>query len=54
MLITKKWSNPYDVLGIPFNSSDSEIIEKRKQIVQIVHPNKTDHPKAKEAFNIIE
>ena len=54
LLVSKKWSNPFDILGLPFNSSDYEIKEKRKKLVQILHPNKTDHKRANEAFNIVE
>lgn len=46
--------NPFDLLGIPFNSTDEEIKEKRKKLIQIAHPNKSDHPRANEAFNLIE
>jgi hypothetical protein len=53
-ILSKDWKNPFEVLELKFNVPDDQVKEKRNFFVKILHPNKTDNPRAKDAFNIIE
>ena len=53
-LLGKVWRNPYDVLQIDMNANDDEIRKQFKMFTIILHPDKCDDPRAKDAFPIID
>ncbi|CAK5268469.1 unnamed protein product [Mycena citricolor] len=46
--------NPYDILDIDESSTTEEIKKRYKQLSLIIHPDKTPHPRAPEAFDILK
>ncbi|KZP00599.1 DnaJ-domain-containing protein [Calocera viscosa TUFC12733] len=46
--------NPYDVLDIDYNASPSEIKKRYRQLSLFIHPDKTPHPKAPDAFDLLK
>jgi len=56
-LLTFKDANfidPYDVLNIPYNSSEEQIKRKYRSTAMLVHPDKCSFPEAPDAFHILE
>lgn len=45
--------NPFEHLNLPFNSSMDEVKRQYRKISLLVHPDKCNHPQAKEAFGAI-
>lgn len=46
--------SPYDILDIDFDASDAEIKKKYRQLSLFIHPDKTSHPKAPDAFDLLK
>jgi len=47
--------NPYDVLGLEyFDVSEEEVKKRYKQLSLFIHPDKTTHPKASDAFDLLK
>ncbi|KAJ7158641.1 hypothetical protein C8R46DRAFT_1165008 [Mycena filopes] len=46
--------NPYDILDIDESSTAEEIKKRYKQLSLTIHPDKTPHPRAPEAFDILK
>ena len=53
-LLEIEYVNPYDVLELGFEASDVEIKSKFRQLSTMVHPDKCKHPKAAEAFHVVD
>lgn len=45
--------NPFEALGLPFNSAPEDIRRQYRKVSLTVHPDKCTHPRAKDAFEII-
>ncbi|KAG6862494.1 hypothetical protein C0995_000041 [Termitomyces sp. Mi166 len=46
--------NPYDVLDIEENATPEAIKRRYKQLSLFIHPDKTPHPRAPEAFDLLK
>ncbi|KAF9506891.1 hypothetical protein BS47DRAFT_1333612 [Hydnum rufescens UP504] len=46
--------NPYDVLDLDFDASDADIKKKYRQLSLFIHPDKTPHPRAPDAFDLLK
>ncbi|KAJ7285106.1 chaperone regulator [Mycena rebaudengoi] len=46
--------NPYDILDIDESSTAEEIKKRYRQLSLVIHPDKTPHPRAPEAFDILK
>ena len=46
--------NPFDILNIPYNSTEEQIKRKFRSIAMIIHPDKCNIPEASDAFHILE
>ncbi|KXN88605.1 J domain-containing protein spf31 [Leucoagaricus sp. SymC.cos] len=46
--------NPYDILDLDFSATPEEIKKKYKQLSLFIHPDKTKHPRAPEAFDTLK
>ncbi|KAG6821290.1 hypothetical protein H0H93_000150 [Arthromyces matolae] len=46
--------NPYDILDIEESSTQEEIKRRYKQLSLFIHPDKTPHPRAPEAFDLLK
>lgn len=53
-LLGKVWRNPFDVLQLSMNANEDEIRKQFKMFTIILHPDKCDDPRAKDAFPIID
>ncbi len=53
-ILSRKWKTPFEVLQLKFNADLEKVKLQRKKFVMLLHPNKTDNPLAKDAFNIVE
>ncbi|KAM4699606.1 dnaJ homolog subfamily C member 14 isoform 1-T2 [Discoglossus pictus] len=45
--------NPFQVLGVEMNASDTELKKAYRQLAVLVHPDKNNHPRAEEAFKVL-
>ncbi|XP_069509812.1 dnaJ homolog subfamily C member 14 [Ambystoma mexicanum] len=45
--------NPFQVLGVEMNASDTELKKAYRQLAVLVHPDKNTHPRAEEAFKVV-
>uniref|UniRef100_A0A5F8AJ51 DnaJ homolog subfamily C member 14 n=1 Tax=Macaca mulatta TaxID=9544 RepID=A0A5F8AJ51_MACMU len=45
--------NPFHVLGVEATASDAELKKAYRQLAVMVHPDKTHHPGAEEAFKVL-
>ncbi|XP_028653876.1 dnaJ homolog subfamily C member 14 isoform X1 [Erpetoichthys calabaricus] len=45
--------DPFKVLGVESNASDSELKKAYRQLAVLVHPDKNKHPRAEEAFKVL-
>ncbi|CAH2224344.1 dnaJ homolog subfamily C member 14 [Pelobates cultripes] len=45
--------NPFQVLGVEINASETELKKAYRQLAVLVHPDKNNHPRAEEAFKIL-
>ena len=52
-LSAQQWKNPYEVLLLNFDCSEEDIKRHYKLFTMSLHPDKCDHPKAKEAFAVV-
>ncbi|KAG6813947.1 hypothetical protein H0H92_005202 [Tricholoma furcatifolium] len=46
--------NPYDILDIDERATPEEVKRRYKQLSLFIHPDKTPHPRAPEAFDILK
>ncbi|KAF8206306.1 DnaJ-domain-containing protein [Mycena galopus ATCC 62051] len=46
--------NPFDILDIDESSTPEEIKKRYKQLSLVIHPDKTPHPRAPEAFDLLK
>jgi len=46
--------NPYDILDIEYSSTAEEIKRRYRQLSLIIHPDKTSHERAPEAFDLLK
>ncbi|XP_038067650.1 uncharacterized protein LOC119737397 [Patiria miniata] len=46
--------NPYEVLGVSSEASEDDIKKYYRRQCMLVHPDKNDHPNAREAFQILQ
>jgi len=46
--------NPYEVLDIDESATPEEIKKKYRQLSLFIHPDKTQHPRAPEAFDVLK
>jgi curved DNA-binding protein CbpA len=46
--------NPFEVLLLPYTSSDEDIKNRFRKLSTMIHPDKNDHPRAGDAFNEIK
>ncbi|KAF7336711.1 J domain-containing protein spf31 [Mycena venus] len=46
--------NPFDILDIDESSTSEEIKKRYKQLSLVIHPDKTPHPRAPEAFDLLK
>ncbi|KAJ7678923.1 DnaJ domain-containing protein [Mycena polygramma] len=46
--------NPFDILDIDESSTAEEIKKRYKQLSLVIHPDKTPHPRAPEAFDLLK
>ncbi len=53
-IINTKFINPYEVLELPFDSNDTQIKRKYKELSLLIHPDKCKEEKASDAFHIID
>ncbi|KAH8583109.1 uncharacterized protein ELE39_000052 [Cryptosporidium sp. chipmunk genotype I] len=52
-LTSRVFANAYEVMGIPVDSDDAIIGKKYRKLSLLIHPDKTSHEKAREAFDIL-
>ncbi|OII70970.1 DnaJ domain-containing protein [Cryptosporidium ubiquitum] len=52
-LTSRIFTNSYEVLGIPVDSDDAVIGKRYRKLSLLIHPDKTNHEKAREAFDIL-
>lgn len=45
--------NPFQVLGVEIDASDTELKKAYRQLAVLVHPDKNNHPHAEEAFKVL-
>ncbi|KAM8977814.1 dnaJ homolog subfamily C member 14-like [Pelodytes ibericus] len=45
--------NPFQVLGVEINASETELKKAYRQLAVLVHPDKNNHPRAEEAFKVL-
>ncbi|KAG8452462.1 hypothetical protein GDO86_004303 [Hymenochirus boettgeri] len=45
--------DPFQVLGVEINASDTELKKAYRQLAVLVHPDKNNHPRAEEAFKVL-
>eukprot|EP00069_Balaena_mysticetus_P020748 bmy_13146T0 len=45
--------NPFHVLGVGATASDVELKKSYRQLAVMVHPDKNNHPRAEEAFQVL-
>lgn len=53
-IINTKFINPYEVLQLSFDSNDSQIKRKYKELSLLIHPDKCKEEKSSEAFHILD
>lgn len=53
-LLNENYINPYDILELPAEATDLEIKKKFRELSLMVHPDKCKHPKAADAFSMVE
>ncbi|KIJ13457.1 hypothetical protein PAXINDRAFT_100703 [Paxillus involutus ATCC 200175] len=46
--------NPYDILGLDETAKPEDIKRKYRQLSLFIHPDKTPHPRASDAFDILK
>ncbi|KAI6025968.1 DnaJ domain-containing protein [Pisolithus orientalis] len=46
--------NPYDILNLDFTAKPEDIKRKYRQLSLFIHPDKTAHPRAPDAFDILK
>lgn len=51
---TQATPNPYEILAVPYLSTEEEIKRKYRQTALLIHPDKSNNPSASEAFNLLE
>ncbi|KAJ1612842.1 DNAj-like protein [Cryptosporidium canis] len=52
-LTSRVFANAYDVLGLPVDSEAAVISRKYRKLSLLIHPDKTRHEKAREAFETV-
>ncbi|KAM4795984.1 dnaJ homolog subfamily C member 14 isoform 2-T2 [Rhinophrynus dorsalis] len=52
-VIPEEELNPFQVLGVEMNASDTELKKAYRQLAVLVHPDKNNHPRAEEAFKVL-
>ncbi|KAF7456804.1 DnaJ domain-containing protein [Cryptosporidium felis] len=52
-LTSRVFSNSYEVLGIPVDSDQAAIGSRYRRLSLLIHPDKATHPKAREAFEVL-
>ncbi|KAH7650137.1 DNAJ-like protein [Cryptosporidium bovis] len=52
-ITSRIFTNSYEILNIPINSDESIINKKYRKLSLLIHPDKTKHSKASEAFDIL-
>ncbi|KAH8738531.1 DNAj-like protein [Cryptosporidium ryanae] len=52
-ITSRTFTNSYDVLNVPINSDELLINKKYRKLSLLIHPDKTKHDKANEAFDIL-
>ncbi|XP_075055639.1 dnaJ homolog subfamily C member 14 [Mixophyes fleayi] len=45
--------NPFQVLGVEMDASDTELKKAYRQLAVLVHPDKNNHPRSEEAFKVL-
>ena len=53
-LLNHNFVNPYDILEIGPEASETEIKKKFRMLSILVHPDKCKHEKASDAFHLLE
>lgn len=53
-LLYENYLNPYDILELPLEANDTEIKKKFREISLKVHPDKSKHERAADAFSTVE
>lgn len=52
-LTSRLFANAYEVLGLPVDSDDAIIAKRYRKLSLLIHPDKTSHEKAREAFETL-
>ncbi|XP_010713856.2 dnaJ homolog subfamily C member 14, partial [Meleagris gallopavo] len=45
--------NPFQALGVEMTASDAELRKAYRRLAVLVHPDKSEHPRAEEAFKVL-
>ncbi|OXB51013.1 hypothetical protein ASZ78_016915, partial [Callipepla squamata] len=45
--------NPFEALGVEVTASDAELRKAYRRLAVLVHPDKSEHPRAEEAFKVL-
>ncbi|KAG8678228.1 hypothetical protein FRC09_020007, partial [Ceratobasidium sp. 395] len=46
--------NPYDLLGLDTDATPADIKKRYRQLSLFIHPDKTTHPRATDAFDLLK
>lgn len=53
-LTSRIFSNAYEILDIPIDSDQATINKKYRKLSLLIHPDKSNHEKAREAFEVLK